>query len=107
MQTRLLNKLTPHQFEMFKRTVFGKGDSLSFCVGGKIVTFPKVDFLLMNNWWRSSTQVDRDEESSLGLQIKYFLKQSTTTPFHIDSVEESIRIWSLKNDDDIIKVTLV
>ncbi|XP_038889074.1 uncharacterized protein LOC120078848 [Benincasa hispida] len=125
-------KLIPRQLEMFKRIVFERfedvdmvfnnqiihhmllrevkrtrADSISFSVGGNIVTFSNDDFLSMTGLWRSPMRVDRYEQSSYELAIKYFVNRVTKDTLHLRLLEEKYKELEFENDGDAVKITLV
>ncbi|XP_038902177.1 uncharacterized protein LOC120088810 [Benincasa hispida] len=87
-----------------KRT---RSDSMSFSVCGKVVTFLKDDFLLMTGLWQSPTRVDRNQQSSYELAIKYFGNRVTKDTSHLRQLEEKYKDLEFENDDDVVKISLV
>lgn len=79
-------------------------DCMSFNIRGTIVTFSKVEFLLMTGFWSSINVVDRSTTEGNRLWDRYFPTRGRLTIFYLEKEYPKLEF---DNDDDGVKVSLV
>ncbi|XP_038895909.1 uncharacterized protein LOC120084079 [Benincasa hispida] len=80
---------------------------MTFAVCGKVVTFSKDDFLVMTGLWQSPSRIDRNQQSSYELAIKYFGNRVKKDTLHLRELKEKYKDLEFENDDDAVKISLV